>query len=301
MNEFFENAFSKTWEKVSGWGEELIMMLPNFLVAVITLLFFVLISKLAVSVGRRLFNRLSFANPTIESLLLTMVRLIIIGAGVFVALEVLQLHKAVTSFLAGAGIIGLALGFAFQDITANFISGIILSIRKPFALGDIIKSQEIFGTVQHLDLRYTTIETPKGQSVIIPNKKVFQDKFTKYSTGKRRIDLEVGVGYESDLEEVEQIAISTIENLDDVDKHKSVKVHFLSFGSSSIDFVIQYWIPQDSQQAYLSAKSEGIKQIKKAFDKHSINIPFPIRTLDISPNGKSILQTAITEIDQNLN
>ena len=301
MNNYFENAFSKTWEKVSGWGEDLIMMLPNFLVAAIILLFFVLISRLAVSLIRRLFNKFTFVNPAIENLLLAIVKLIIIGTGVFVALEVLQLHKAVTSFLAGAGIIGLALGFAFQDITANFISGIILSIRKPFTIGDIIESQGVFGIVKHLDLRYTIIKTPKGQSVSIPNRKVFQEKFTKFSTGIRRIDLQVGVGYESNLEKVESIATSTIQNLQVVNNQKPVKLYFLNFGASSIDFVIQYWISEHSQQSYLLAKSEGIKAIKKAFDRNNINIPFPIRTLDISPNGKNMLQAVLTETEQNLN
>ena len=118
-------------------------------------------------------------------------------------LSILQLDKAVTSILAGAGIIGLALAFAFQDIAANFISGIFISFRKPIKLGDVVKINDYMGKVEQINLRDTIILTFQGQMVIIPNKDVFQSPIENYSLlGRRRLDLVVGVSYGDDLEKV---------------------------------------------------------------------------------------------------
>ena len=96
-----------------------------------------------------------------KHLVKTVIYVLILGIGLFAALSVLNLDGTVTSLLAGAGIIGLALGFAFQDIAANFISGVLLSTRHPFGIGDIIETNDFFGTVQKLNLRNTIILTPR--------------------------------------------------------------------------------------------------------------------------------------------
>jgi len=111
-------------------------------------------------------------------------------------LSILKLNTAVTSILAGAGIIGLALAFAFQDIAANFISGIFISFRRPLRVGDIVKVKDYMGKVEEINLRDTILRTFQGQTVIIPNKEVFQNPIENFSRlGKRRIDLWIGVSY----------------------------------------------------------------------------------------------------------
>jgi small conductance mechanosensitive channel len=130
---------------------------------------------------------------------------------------VLGLNKALSSILAGIGVIGLAFGFAFQDIAANFLSGIILAFREPFKRGDIIETKDVMGTVTKTNLRDTVIETFQGAKVYIPNKDFLQHSFYNYSAlEKRRIDLVVGVSYADDLEKVEDVVLSAIKNLEGV-------------------------------------------------------------------------------------
>ncbi|CAN5364380.1 hypothetical protein BH23BAC1_BH23BAC1_20200 [soil metagenome] len=259
-------------------------MLPNLALAIIIFIISFFIAKLLHKVSESLLRKVSH-NETINDLLSTIIYGVILGIGIFIALSVLQLDRAVTTILAGAGIIGLALGFAFQDIAANFISGVILSFRRPFQKGHIIKSQDFMGIVQRVNLRSTVINSFQGQKVMIPNKDIFQNPIENYTvTGKRRIDLEVGVSYGEDLEKVKKV---TLEAARRVEGRASDDITFFytGFGDSSIDFVLRLYPEDISQPGYLQVKSDLIMNIKKSFDENDIMIPFPIRTLDFGIKG----------------
>lgn len=288
-----EDAYNLLVNKLTNWLDTAIEMLPNFALALLVLIIFYAIGKLIKKSVRQLLKNVT-SNRTIVNLLESILGFIIIAIGVFIALSILQLDGAVTSLLAGAGVIGLALGFAFQDIASNFISGIILSIRHPFGIGDIIQSNDYFGTVEKLNLRNTIIKLPQGQIVYIPNKMIFEnplENFTK--TGERRIDLACGISYGEDLEKVQKIVTEAISSLDKINKERDVQFLFKEFGGSSINFEVRYWISYNRQFDYFSAQSEGIIALKKAFDKNDIMIPFPIRTLDFGIKGGEKLNTML--------
>ncbi|MEO8399521.1 MAG: mechanosensitive ion channel domain-containing protein, partial [Ignavibacteriaceae bacterium] len=167
-------------EKLQEWLNALIVMLPNLAVAILVLILFFILAKVFRKTILNLLNRLSH-HHAINVLISKITFFVIISVGFFIALGLLQLDKALTSLLAGVGIIGLALGFAFQDIAANFMSGIAIAIKEPFKIGDLIKSNDFFGTVKRISLRTTDILTPQGQIVLIPNKEVFQNPLANYS------------------------------------------------------------------------------------------------------------------------
>ncbi|MEX0648198.1 MAG: mechanosensitive ion channel family protein [Balneolaceae bacterium] len=212
----------------------------------------------------------------------------------------LNLDGTVTSLLAGAGIIGLALGFAFQDIAANFISGVLLSTRHPFGIGDIIETNEFFGTVQKLNLRNTIILTPQGQIVYIPNKAVFENPFTNYTkNGERRIDLACGISYGDDLEKVKEVTLKAVSGIEHRDKNRDVEFFYSEFGDSSINFLVRFWVNFHLHKDFWEPQSEAIMAIKKAFDDNDIMIPFPIRTLDFGIKGGEKLNTMLADRKNN--
>lgn len=277
-----EKAYDIIVGKVENWTETFISMLPNLVTCILLLILFWLLAKLTRKVILKLSRKIS-DNVALNKLLGTIAFISILGVGFFVALSVLKLDKAVTSLLAGAGVIGLALGFAFQDSATNFISGIFMAVRKPFKLGDIIATADEMGTVQKMSLRNTILHSFQGQEVIVPNKEVFQNKLINYtSLGSRRIDLDIGVSYGDDLEKARKVAIEAVENLNFTESNKEVNLFYKEFGGSSINFTVQFWIDYPDQPGFLKARSEAIIAIKKAFDKNDISIPFPIRTLDIN-------------------
>lgn len=289
----FNSSFNIVVEKVEAWLTNFIAMLPNLVVALVVLITFYVVGKIARKAVSNLLEKAT-DNKTIINLLETIVGIIIIGIGVFIALSVLQLDGAVTSLLAGAGIIGLALGFAFQDIASNFISGVILSIRHPFGLGDIIETNDFYGVVQKLNLRNTIIRTVTGQIVYIPNKSVFENPLQNYTTtGLRRIDLSCGVSYGDDLEKAKKVAIEALDSVDNVLSEKGIEFYYDEFGDSSINFKIRFWVTFTTNPDFWGVRSDAIIAITKAFNKHDIMIPFLIRTLDFGIRGGEKLDTMI--------
>ena len=279
------NAFELIVEKLENWIKDLVVMLPNLGLAVLIVLIGYFVARLVRNFFTRLMRNVT-RHATLLHLATNTVYIIIILVAFFIALGVLNLDKAVTSLLAGAGIIGLALGFAFQDIAANFMSGIIMAIRTPFREGDIIESQDHMGIVHEMNLRATVIRSFEGQYQIIPNKEVFQNTITNYSRlGKRRIDLDVGVSYGDDLEKVRNLTLEAVKSLDFVLPSDDISLYYNEFGDSSINFKVRFWINFAKQPDYLKAKSEAIMAIKKTYDDNDIMIPFPIRTLDFGIKG----------------
>ncbi len=279
------HAFNTVSDKLQEWLTTFITMLPNLAVAILVVVIFFVLSKVLRKAILNILNRVSH-HHAINTLISKITFFVIISIGFFIALGLLNLDKALTSLLAGVGIIGLALGFAFQDIAANFMSGIAIAIKEPFKVGDVIKSNDYFGTVKRISLRTTDLLTPQGQMVLVPNKEVFQNALTNYSeTGKRRVDLAVGVSYGDDLEKVKRVTIDSIKNISNQDVEKEVELFYEGFGDSSINFVLRIWINFENQKQYMAAQSDAIMNIKKAYDENDIMIPFPIRTLDFGIKG----------------
>lgn len=285
MQSEFVDVYSTLTEKLANWLETTIAMLPNLVIALLVLIAFYVIGKYIRKAVKQMLHRAT-TNQTIINLIETIAGILIIGIGIFIALSILNLDGTVTSLLAGAGIIGLALGFAFQDIAANFISGIILSIRHPFGIGDIIETNDYYGEVRKMNLRNTIIKTPDGQVVYIPNKSVFENPLENYTKGaERRIDLSCGVSYGDDLEKVKRLAVEAIEELDNYNKDREVEFYYNEFGDSSINFEVRFWVRFLKNPDYWSARSDAIMSLKKKFDDNDIMIPFPIRTLDFGIRG----------------
>jgi small conductance mechanosensitive channel len=281
----FSSLVGTLFDKLNGWLETFVAMLPNLVVAVVVVLVFGLVSKyLSRAVDNGL--RRIISSPQLAGLVAQVVRVGVIAGGLFVALSVLQLDKTVTSLLAGIGIAGLALGFAFQDIAANFVSGVLMAVRSPFAVNDLVKVSDFFGRVETIDLRATRLTQLSGETVIIPNKDVFQNAIVNYTETKcRRVEIGVGVSYGDDLRKAKKVALEAVTAIESRDQDREVELFFTGFGGSSVDFELRFWIEQADQGPYLAARSEAIMAIKEAYDANDITIPFPIRTLDFGALG----------------
>jgi len=281
----FKEPVQTVVQKLEGWLDAFISMIPNMAVTLLLLIIFLVLANLGSKLFTKLFSKAS-DNKALAPIFSTLIYGVILSIGLFIMLGVLGLDKALTSLLAGIGVIGLALGFAFQDIAANFISGVILAFRRPFKIGDIIEIKDIMGKVTRINLRVTVIETFQGQEVYIPNSDVLQGAIYNFSVlQKRRIDLAVGVSYADDLEKVEDVVRSTINKLEGVIDKDQIGFDYSEFDSSSINFNIRFWIEYPGQPDYLTMRSKAIKAIKSAFDEQDITIPFPIRTLDFGIKG----------------
>lgn len=272
-------------DKLQTWLELAIQLLPNLVLAIVVMVIFGLAARVARRVLANVLGTYS-DNLAVNRILTNIVYIAIIAFGLFTALGILNLNKTVTSLLAGAGVIGLALGFAFQEIASNFIAGIFIAFRKPYKIDDIVEISNFVGTVSSIDLRTTSIITFQGLEVMVPNKTMFTEPFINYTTTpRRRIDLKVGVSYGDDLEKVLKVSKEALENVPDRIRDEDIGIWFEEFGASSINFVAQIWIQYPGDNSFLKARSAAVMNLKKAFDENGITIPFPIRTLDFGIKG----------------
>lgn len=285
MESGIKKAVDLLADKFQSWIESAVQFFPNFVAALLVLLIFFGIGWVIRKVVTKILKDITSHKPTIK-LLQMITGIVVVAVGIFIALSVLQLDKTVTSLLAGAGVAGLALGFAFQDVAGHFISGVILAVRHPFAIGDMIEGGGYYGYVHDFNLRCTIIETTQGQLVFVPNGELINNSFVNYTWDKkRRIDLGCGVSYGDDLDKAEKLAIEAVKALEAVKKDKPIQVVYKEFGDSSINFVIRFWVHFEKNYDHLKPQSDAIKAIKKKFDENNISIPFPIRTLDFGIKG----------------
>ena len=259
-------------DKLNFWLNQAVLMLPNLAAAVLTLLGFWILARIVSNVIARMLRRAT-AYREINLLLTRVVWTAIVAAGVFIALGILQLEKTVTSLVAGAGILTLIIGFAFQDLAANFIAGILLQLRHPFRAGHLVRTNDFYGTVEHIDLRNTIIHTLTGQIVHLPNKDVFQKPLENFSAaGARRVDIPVTVTSDRDPDYVEGVAVGAIEQVRTRDASRPVEVFYEQFGTDALEFTLRFWIPfADKEADFLAARGEAVKRIRRAFTAAGID------------------------------
>ncbi|HNB55129.1 MAG TPA: mechanosensitive ion channel [Anaerolineales bacterium] len=255
---------------------DFLKFLPGLFVAIVIL---VIAAYVAGVVSRMIRKALLArgANSQVEHLLSQTARWAILVLGLVTALQ--QVDFDITGLVAGLGIVGFALGFALQDIAANFISGIILLIQQPFHPGDLIQTNGHLGIVKAVDLRATLLQTQAGEDILIPNGKVLSDAMTNFSKSPgKRVMVDVGVAYDSDLEVVRQTVIEALKEVPARLEDKTPFVRFHTFASSSISLTGYVWV--DITKIHpLDAKDAAMTKVKAAFDRAGIEIPLPIQVV----------------------
>lgn len=268
--------------KIQGWITATIEHLPNLIVALIVLVLSYFISRQVNKWVTRL-AATRIPQDSISNLIGRVASITVVLVGLFLALGALDLSKALNTILAGAGISGLVIGLALQGTLANLWSGIVLSFRKKIQLGNWVETTGYSGEVVDINLNSLVLKEFDNNLVIIPNKTIIESPLKNYSlTDKMRIAVECGVGYESDLNYVQDIVKAAISKVYSQNEGSEIEVYFTEFGDSSINFVCRFWVDSTDAKNRLEAKSQGILAIRQAFRENDINIPFPIRTLEFN-------------------
>lgn len=286
MFEQFSASFSNLIGKMQGWINEVVLALPNIVLAAIVLGVSIFLARYFKKIVTKGLYRTT-GNQTVVGVISNVAVAAFMIVALFIILNILNLSEAVTALLGTAGVIGLAVGLALQDPLINLFSGVLMSVRDYYQIGDLIETNGFFGKIQKITLRSTVIAQPDGQEIIIPNKEVLQNPLKNFShNGRRRIEVDCGVAYGDDLDKAEEIAINAIKNsgLKFTASHE-IEFFYMEFGDSSINFRIRFWQDIVSQADYFAARHTAIKAIKKAFDQGEITIPFPITTLDFGVVG----------------
>ncbi len=216
------------------------------------------LSELAANLGRRV------------------VRTVVTLGGFLIALEILDATAIVSALLGVAGVAGIALGFAFRNIVENYLAGVLLSARNPFAIGDQVKVGEFLGNVIRLASRDTVLMTPEGNHLRIPNSVIITSPMTNFTRNPlRRFEFTVGVAVDADLLQARRLGVETLRRMPGVLADPPPQAAVTSLGESSVLVLFMAWIDQ-RETDFLKAKGEGIRFVKTAFDEARIEMPEPI-------------------------
>lgn len=279
-----QKSIGGIWDKMNGWLDSVILNLPNFILAVVVFIIFVIIAKYVSKLIDRVLLKKG-SQDSIRQVSSKVARIMVIAIGFFVALGLLNLDKVLTSVLAGAGVLGLAIGLALQGTLTNTFSGVILSFLEELQIGDWVETNGFAGEVMIINLRNIMIKEADNNYVMIPNSKIIDSPFKNFTrTPRSRIMLDCGVSYSSDLEMVQSLTKETIAGIFLQRGNEEVEFMYTGFGDSSIDFVVRFWTDVTRNRDILVAKNTAIIAIKKAFDQNKVTIPFPIRTIDFTNN-----------------
>ncbi len=262
--------------KLTAWWNGFIVHLPNLLLAAIVIIIAIVLGRVFRRAMYGLIFRIS-GKPSVGSLFATIGQIVILFVGLFFALDILKLNQAVSSLLAGAGIIGIILGFAFQDITSNFIAGIYIAFKKPFDIGHTIKTNDFIGHVEEIQLRSTTIRTFSGLHLMIPNRDIIQKPLINYSlTSERRIELEFFIDSAVNLGLVHKSAFAAMEKISYLYPGKAIEIYFNDFRENAVKMVVWFWIDNHAPPGYMVARHDAIFHIMSALKEHSISLLVPV-------------------------
>lgn len=210
-------------------------------------------------------------DKAVVSFLSSIVYAILLIATALMALS--QVGVQTTSFIAILGAAGLAVGLALQGSLANFASGVLIILFRPFKSGDFIDAGGITGTVDKIEIFQTTMKTPDNKLVIVPNAKITGNHITNFSAEKtRRVDLVIGISYDSDLLKAKTILQDIINRDERVLPEPAANIRVSELAESSVNIIVRPWVKTED---YWGVYWDTLERVKLAFDEQGIGIPFP--------------------------
>ena len=274
---------NKIVDKLETWQEVFIKNIPNITIAIVVLIIAYFASRNINSLVSKVIGN-KIKQESVRNLVSRIASAFIFLTGLYIAMTVLKFDDTLKTIVSAAGVSGIVIGLALQGTLSNTISGVVLSFRKNLNIGNWVETNGYSGEVIDINLNYFVIKEADNNMVVIPNKTILENPFKNYSlTTKMRISIECGIEYGADLEKVEALTLKTIqENFNQKEIGKNVEFYYTEFADSSINFLCRFWVDSKNALEKLKAKSKAIIEIKKAFDKENINIPFPIRTLEFT-------------------
>jgi len=262
--------------------QELVASGVKLIPAIFTALIVLFLTRYAAQFVQQLVEQVTRKTVRSQSLQLLLAKTSHIGVwviGVVLACVITFPGLRLGDVIATLGLSSVAIGFAFQDIFKNFLAGILLLLQEPFRINDQVIIGDYEGTVERIDIRTTKIHTYQGEQILIPNSTVFTSAVqVRTAFTSRRTDLAVGVDYNTSLRQASQLLERTISQVEGVLNNPEIEIDLVSFGDSSIDFLVRYWT-RPQQKTVRRVQTRAIIAIKEAFDQADINIPYPIRTL----------------------
>lgn len=274
---------SPAWNEISKLGRETVQMLPLFAVGVILLVLAIFAASWSVRLTKSLMKQ-RISNALLLNVISRAVAFPVFLIGLYLALRVSGLTQIAATVIGGTGLFGLIIGIAFRDIAENFLASVLISVQRPFAIGDLILVDGHEGYVQSVTARGTLLMTVDGNHIQIPNSSIYKSVIRNMTANpNRRTDFIVGIGYEDSITEAQSILLGVLKQQAAVLQQPAPMVLVDAMGASTIDLKVLFWV-DGSQHSPLKVRSAVIRSGKRALVKAGISMPDGAREV-IFPKG----------------
>jgi len=266
-------------------GDQLLVFITTYGIKIIGAILILVLGRIAAGLGRKIVKRAlekSKTEPAIVSFVGSLTYFLILIFAVLATLAKFGIQTA--SFVAILGAAGLAIGFALQGSLANFAAGVLILVLRPFRIDDFIMGAGVAGTVKRIQLFTTELATPDNIKVMVPNSKLFGDVIKNISAyDTRRVDLVIGIGYSSDIQKAYDVMMDIITKDSRILSDPPPQIAVSELADSSVNFVVRPWVKKED---YWPVKFDLTRNIKEAFDKNNIEIPFPQQDVHLHEHKK---------------
>lgn len=268
VNRGIKRRLESTWARITGIIKDGIGGLPILLLAIMVFAGFWWLGRWLSK--RQAFYRKLSDNYFIASLIAQVVSILVIGSGFLVALIILDATSLVKTILGAAGIIGLAISFAVRDTVENYIASILLSIRNPFNMNDLVKIGDQEGRVSSLNSRATMLLSADGSYIRIPNATVFKAVITNYSRNpERRFSFDISIEHNQNVTSAQALATKALKTTEGVLDDPKPSVLIQDLVDEKVILRMQAWVDQE-KHSLGKVRSQAIREVKTAFEASGI-------------------------------
>jgi len=275
--------FSPAWSGLLGLWRDFVRFLP-FLVFALLILALSAAAGLLATRGVRAMLRSRVQAKLLRGVIAWGAGVFVFLAGTYIVLRVSGLTQLALTVVGGTGLVGLALGIAFRDITENFLASIFLSMQRPFETCDMIEVAGITGYVQQLNVRTTILMTLDGNLVQVPNATVYKSTLRNFTANpNRRENFVVGIGYGDPIDKAQEVARKVLAEHPAVLDDPEPWVLADGLGPATVNLRIYFWL-NGKEHSWLKVRSSVIRLVKRAFQQHGISMPDEAREV-VFPKG----------------
>jgi len=273
------------YNELVSYLNEIVFSSGDYTISVLTIINGIIIISILIYIADKLsdilelrINKLESLTPAAKILIRKFVRILLMIIAGLIGLSSLGIDLTAFAFLGGT--IGVGLGFGLQKVVSNFVSGVIILMDRSVKPGDVIEINDNYGYINSLGTRFVSLITRGGKEYLIPNEDFITQTVINWSYSDRlvRIDVTIGISYNSDLREVITLLEDSIKNIERINEDPEPKCIVEEFGESSINLIFRFWI-SDPDQGIANIKSDVLLKIWDVSKENNIEIPYPQRDL----------------------
>lgn len=261
------------WKTVSKMVDSFYEHLPLIVIGLVIFVIFWIVARVVEKIIKKVGTN-TYLDNSLTSVLASIAGIAVKFLGLLVTITIIFPGFSPANLVASLGLTSVAVGFAFKDILQNFLAGLLILWRKPFRLGDSIRSNGYFGVVKEINVRSTKIFTRDGHEVTIPNGQVFTSPVEVLTSSPlRRLKFSVGIGYTDSIEEAREVIGEELRKLEDIVDDPAPQILVSELAASSVNFSVYFWI--DSKQTLPVMVDKVATAIKESLDAAKIDMPYP--------------------------